>query len=447
MALMAGPAWALIHCVLAQAVTVTAGDRTELRTRVQNDELRFDAETRPTVRLALTTPQTSYSFGYIPTATVLAIGAEDVELIFSQAADASASFRSGHTIFSVSQSGSYGTRNFRAMTVAAPAPTTPGATPPGGTGTTPPGGGTGTTPPGGGTGTPPPGGGTGTPPPGGATPPATGVVPGAQFRLFDTSVTLGSSYSMATIQQIFSRRTTGSISGRYEYGGGIGAESERFLPIRRGPTFTLSVRHTTSPADDFTTIANATSLETGSTMRAQIADLGEQWTHRWAPALVSSFLLGAAVARADSDAFPRRHTEAIVPIGAASLAYTFGLSGGRMRTSSLLQLAPMVDRFSGDFDERVQWLIDLSWTRYRLSLLAHLTGAQSVLPREVFSDTRLLPFNFYSASASVLYRFTRELSVESGLRAAWVRVEGPDPYPLLWSVFVAGTYTLSATYL
>ena len=77
MAVMAGPAWALIHCVLAQAVTVAAGDRTEIRTRVQGSDLRFDAETRPSVRLALTTPRTSYSFGYIPTVTALAFGSAD----------------------------------------------------------------------------------------------------------------------------------------------------------------------------------------------------------------------------------------------------------------------------------------------------------------------------------------------------------------------------------
>src|SRR5687768_2125644 len=112
MALMAGPAWALIHCVLAQAVMVTAGDRTELRTRVQGSDLRFDAETRPFVRLALTTPRTSYSFGYIPTVTALAFGSEDSELIFAQSADANATFRWEHTSFSINQSGSYGTRNF-----------------------------------------------------------------------------------------------------------------------------------------------------------------------------------------------------------------------------------------------------------------------------------------------------------------------------------------------
>jgi hypothetical protein len=434
MALMAGPAWALIHCVLAQAVTVTGGDRTELRTRVQGSDLRFDMETRPFARLALTSPRSTYSFGYIPTLTALAFGSEDAEFIVSQAADANAGFRWQHTSFSISQSGSYGERNFRAMAVAAPTPTTPGTgtpgtTPPGGTGTTPPGG-TGTTPPGG----------TGTTPPGGA--------PSAsQFRLIDQSVTLGASHTQATLQQVFSRRTIGAIIGRYEYGGGIGAESEAFLPIRRGPSLTLSLRRITSPADDFTTIANGTSLETGSTMRAQIVDVGEQWTHRWWPGLVSSFLAGVAAARAESDGFPRRRTTAVVPVGTLSLAYVFGLSGGRMRTASLVQIGPLVDRFTGDFDERLQWLIDVSWTRYRFSLLTHFTGAQSVLPRRVFSNTTLLPFNYYSGSVSALYRFTRELSVESGVRAAWVRVDGPDPYPLLWSVFVAGTYTLSATYL
>jgi hypothetical protein len=81
-----------------------------------------------------------------------------------------------------------------------------------------------------------------------------------------------------------------------------------------------------------------------------------------------------------------------------------------------------------------------------LSLLGNVSGAQSVLPREAFSNTTVLPFNYYSASASVLYRFTRQISAETGLRAAWARTMG-DPYPLLWSVFAAGTYTMNATYL
>ena len=210
---------------------------------------------------------------------------------------------------------------------------------------------------------------------------------------------------------------------------------------------TLSLRQIASPADDFTTVADGAYLETGSTMRAQILDIGEQWTRRWAPQLVSSLLVGVSAVRAESNGFPRRLTTAVVPTSTASLVYSFGLYGGRVRTNSIVQFAPIVDRFTGDFDQRVSWLIDLSWTRYQLSLLANFAGAQSVLPRVAFSNPGLMPFNYYSGSASVLYRFTRELSVESGVRAAWVRVEGPDPYPLLWSLFVAGTYTMTATYL
>lgn len=441
MAAIAGPAWALIHCILAQAVTVTAVDRTEIRTRVQSSILRFDAETRPSVRLQLTSPHSTFSFGYIPTATWLAMGvADEGELIFQQAADASAGYRWEYTSVTLSQSGSYGTRNFRALSVAAPTPVPPtGTTPPGGTGTTPPGG-TGTTPPGGTT--PPPGG--MTPPPGGQTP--QGPLSTAPYQFIDQNITLATSNTRLTLQQVFSTRTFGTLSGGYEYGGGIGAESELFLPLRRGPSATASVRRRASLTDDFTTIADGTSLETGSTMRAQTADLGEQWTHRWQPALVSSLLVGAAVARAESDGLPRRRTSAIVPIGTASLEYGFGLSGGRFRTVSHLQFLPIIDRFTGDFDQRLQWMIDASWTRYQLSLIANFSGAQSVLPRVVFSNTAAQPFNYYSGSASVLYRFTRQASVETGLRGAWVRTEG-NAFPLLWSVFVAGTYALSATYL
>lgn len=210
---------------------------------------------------------------------------------------------------------------------------------------------------------------------------------------------------------------------------------------------TLSVRHRVSLTDDLTTVADGTALETGSTLRAQIVDLGEQWTHHFAPTLVGSFLLGAAAARSEFDGPSRRRTTALVPISTASVDYLFGLAGGSMHVGSFVRLAPLIDRFTGDFDQRLQWIVDVNWTRYRLSLLANLSGTQSVLPRVAFTDTTVLPYNYYSGSASVLYRFTRELSAEAGLRAAWLRTEGPDPYPLLWSVFVAGTYRLSATYL
>ena len=446
MAVIAGPVLAAIH-ILAQAVTVTASDRTELRTRVQASVLRFDAETRPLLRLSMTTPHATYSLGYVPTLTWLAIAVPgEGELILQQGADLSAGYRWQHTSVTITESGAYGTRNFRALSIAAPAPTgaPTGTTPPGGT-TTPPGG-TGTTPPGG-TGTTPPGG-TGTMPPGGQTQTPPGQLGTAQYQLVDENITLVSSQTRATLQHIFSTRTFGTASAGYEYGGGIGANSERFLPIRKGPSATLSLRHRTSLTDDFTTVTDGTSLETGSNQRAQMVDLGEQWTHRWAPAFLTSVLVGASAVWAESEAPTlRRRIDAVVPIATVNLEHGFGLSGGRFRTVGFVQFAPMVDRFTGDFDQRLQWVIDSSWTRYRLSLIGNFTGAQSVLPRVAFSNTRALPFNYYSASASVLYRFDRQLSVEGGVRAAYVRLEGPDPYPLLWSIFVAGTYTMSATYL
>jgi hypothetical protein len=435
MGLIAGPAWALVNCILAQAVMVTAADRTEVRARIQTSDLRFDAETRPSIRLALISPRTTFAFGYVPTVTALAFGVPDEgEIIVTQSGDASAQFRWEHTAFTISESGQYGLRNFRAMSVAAPVPG-------GATGTTPPGGTTGTTPPGG-----------PTPPGTGTTPSPIGPNASSQFQLIDETITLASSQTTATLQQIFSLRTLGTVTAGYEYGGGVDEKSAGFLPIRKGPSATVSFLWRASRADDLSTISDGTSLETGSTLqpgatlRAQIIDLGEKWTRRWAPALTSSFFAGAAAAWSSSDAVPKRETTALVPVATASLEYSFGLSGGRMRSASFLQFAPIIDRFTGDFDQRIQWVFDVAWTRYRLSLLGNFSGAQSVLPREAFSNSTVLPFNYYSGSASVLYRFTRELSAETGLRAAWSRVDGPDA-PLLWSVFVAGTYTFNATYL
>jgi hypothetical protein len=403
---------------------LTASDRTEVRTRVQSSELRFDAETRPSVRLLLTTPRTSYSFGYVPTLTALAFGTSEADFIVLQAADASARFGWERTTFAISESASYGTRNFRAQSVATPAPVPPGAT----TGT-------------------PPGGNTGTPPPGtGTTPTPIGPNTSGQYQLITENIKLVSSQTTSIVQQMFSRRTIGTAMVGYEYGGGIDDRSAQFLPIRKGPSATLSVLTRATRADDLSTITDGTSIETGSTLRAQIVDLGEKWTHRWGPALTGSVFAGGAAAWSYAGGFPKRQTQALVPVGTVSFDFGFGLSGGRMRTATYVQFAPIIDRFTGDFDQRVQWIIDVNWTRYGFSLIGNFSGAQSVLPREAFSNTTVLPFNYYSASASVLYRFTRQISAETGLRAAWARTTG-DPYPLLWSVFAAGTYTMNATYL
>src|SRR5262245_18315077 len=117
MGVIAGPALALDNCILAQAVLLTASDRTEVRARIQASDLGFDVDTRPHFLLWLTTPRPSYSFGYVPTVTALAFGAPEGEVIVLRAADVGAQFRWEHTSFSISESASYGSRNFRAMSL------------------------------------------------------------------------------------------------------------------------------------------------------------------------------------------------------------------------------------------------------------------------------------------------------------------------------------------
>jgi hypothetical protein len=397
---------------------------------VQSTELRHDIDTRPVARLQLTTPTTSYSFGYAPSFTVLALGAEEGDLVVSQSADVSAQVRSERVTFTVSEGASYGQRNFQALIVSGNAGSVPAGTTPG-TGTPP-------------TGTPPPTGGTPPPMGGGGVP--TGQTAG-QLQTLSQTITYGSSISTASLQYLFAPLTLGTALAGYEYSGGFNAASEQFLPVRRGPFATLALRYRATRTDDFTTSTNGSSLDTGSTLHAQIVDVGEEWLHRWDPSVVTTIRAGVALARAEADGVPHRLATGIVPVSSASLLYGFGLAGGKMRTTALLQFAPIIDRFTGDLDQRLQWGIDLNWTRFDWSLLGNLSGAQSVLPSVVFSNTQALPFNYYSGSASVMYRLRRDLSMEGGLRAAWVRVAGDDPYPLLWSVFLAGTYTMHATYL
>src|SRR4051812_9493951 len=108
----------LLPFVLAQAVTVSVGDRSEARARVQTGVTRYDVETRPVVRLDATTRRVGFSLGYSPLLTELNLGDPDAFFVLYHSAFASAGAHWRRTRLSLSQSGSYGRQNFRAAALA-----------------------------------------------------------------------------------------------------------------------------------------------------------------------------------------------------------------------------------------------------------------------------------------------------------------------------------------
>ena len=82
------PAAALLPCLLAQAVTVTVGDRSEVRERIQDQFKRTDLETRPFVRFGFATHRTVLTLGYNPSLTELSVGTTDAQFLVYHTASA-----------------------------------------------------------------------------------------------------------------------------------------------------------------------------------------------------------------------------------------------------------------------------------------------------------------------------------------------------------------------
>ena len=183
-----------------------------------------------------------------------------------QTADVGAAFRWEHTTFSIDENVSYGVRNFRAMAIAPPiglapalrarAHSRPAEAPPRRRPAEAP--------------RRPPGRRHGTP---------------ARSRLRARRRSFASSIRASPWPRRIRRPRSGKDSRgarRVRSSAGtntavVSAPSRKRSSLSaRGPTVTLSLRQIASPADDFTTVADGTSLETGSTMRAQIVDVGEQ---------------------------------------------------------------------------------------------------------------------------------------------------------------------------
>jgi hypothetical protein len=425
---MGGPIGAWMIGILAQAVAVTVGDRTEARTRVDSGHVFIDADTRPSIQLDAWTPRTTFGLGYSPTVTALGINSPNAVVVVVHSAQAVAGYRFERTSFSLGENVTYGRENFRALSIASASQL--GPTPAAGPGTMPPGQ----------TGSPPDPTASGQ---GGQTP-APGATPLPQVQGVDETVVYGSSNTSARIQHAFSRRLGGAVTGSYQISGGLDARSRAAIPVQKGPGAGAGVRYIatlvdtvglTVTGDAIRTEAPATALLPATTTEIRQIGAVVNWAHRWTGQLSGQLFGGAFYERTEQLDPPTEATNDVRPEIGASLNYLTGFQGGHLAVGISSTIAPVIDRFSGLVDERASWATVISWTRGRLTLLGTVAGVESLYAAETAPS-----FLSYAGSAGAIYRLTREWSVDGGVRASWQRSLGVGTLPILWGAFVGITY-------
>jgi hypothetical protein len=419
-----GPLAALLPCLLAQAVTVTVGDRSEARVRIQGDVKRFDVETRPSVRLGIATPRTALTLGYSPGVTELSVGTPDAQLIVYHTGFASGSLRFERTTLSLSQSATYGTQNFSVAAVALAPTAPPQAAPP--TASEP----TQQLPRAPGDSQAPAG------PP--LTPAPSAPVPtpgtGAQVQAVNRTVLFGASSTTAGIQHLVSRRVFAGASGGYDISGGLDEPSRASIPIQKGPFAGARVGYLATRVDNLTTFADARWVKTDDTVDARLYSAGEEWTHRFQPNLSGTLGAGAGFTQIETLVPPVTRTKRLDPAAGAAMTYAFGVRGAHVETSGAVRVSPVIDRFTGGGDQRVAWGLGVTWTERQLTLSGGVSGSRSV------DLTNPNAISAYGGSAGAAYHLTPEWTVETGVRASKQIMAGFEPIPILWGAFVAVGY-------
>jgi hypothetical protein len=377
--------------VLAQVVSLSAGDRTEARARVDQSVVRYDAETLGWVALDATAERTTFDLGYALLLSSLGIGDSDQEFLALHSQFLGLTVRFRRTLLSFQQAASYGEQNFRALSVR---PRTALASRSQAQTSTPDGDRPELAEPGPRVGV------------GGTTPPAE-----AQPILIDRAVRTGSVVGAAGISSLLSRRLEGTAYAGYDYAGGLDDLARLVYPVYYGPFASLGISYRLTPIDRLSTFLTGRRSTNLEGQNASSLVLEERWSRRFSENLDGE--LGLGVSAIDSDVEPEGSSlPPFLPTGFAALAYRSRLALQVSVTTATLFVTPGLDRLTGIIDQRAELRLEQRWSDGDFDLLGALTGSQS-LTTVGFGLTTI------GAEGIAAWRFAPLLAVDAGLRGFW----------------------------
>lgn len=383
--------------ILAQALTVDIGDRSEVRARVSSGLGVLESDTQPFARLRLTSRQADLSVAYSPSITVTPnLATEDPQVLLVHTLSASAPIRFRFTTIQLSQSANYGQLNLSAVPVTSPSALATAAA-------------------------------------GGQADTNTPQQPQTQPAVRDTRtssgiVHYGSLNSAASIGHAINRRTGLGVSAGYQLNGGIDDESQQVFPLQKGPSASVWVSTFTAPDTRLTTTVSGQASENTTGTSAAGTQLTEGVQHNFSKVSQLNVDAGLALWRIDPVSEPVYHS--LIPIGTAQFQVTTPIRQGRVLFRASAYSGPVVDQYNGLIDVRAQVSGQGVWTRRSLGLGASVTGTTSVQ-----SDVQ--QFRSVGTELRVIHTISRAVQISEGVRGAWQEFQDIDVFPLTAGVFVA----------
>ncbi len=232
---------------------------------------------------------------------------------------------------------------------------------------------------------------------------------------------------------VVQRRWALTLSLEYTLNGGTDARSRESIPFQTGLRGAIGAEHALSRRDQLTSSADAFRSYFSSGWEDTLVQGTVAWRRAWGRTLVSTVTGGVGFSTSRDSVTGESRDEAH-PVAAVSVAYTPRASAIDVGLS--VRLSPVIDRLSGQVDERLESVASVAWRPSRaLSVEGQLGAARSVLwDRE---DAVALVYQ----GLLVSFRANDLLKLEGGARGAWTRVRRDDMASLQWVTFVGVTFT------
>jgi len=433
--------------ILAQLITLNAGDRTEVRYIQVDENHRYEAATRPLVGLNFGWKRSSLVLAYTPSFTVTPLESTPRNVLIFQAASLSGSYRWKRTTLTISEGVGYGEYTFQVYAIANPGlpNTTPGTNAMPGTNSTP---GTNPTTPGSNPTTPgsnstTPGTNPTTPGSNPTTPGSTAAMPNGsnnpasqQFRASAKVIHYGSSTTNVGLASALSREVAVGANAGYTIAGGVGdSADDPAYPLIHGANVGAFGSHSLRLNRNNTLGSSIFGSYNVSSLGSQAWGLtaGETWSHRVNPRTTTRLGVGLSLSRFSQNDGLVGYS--VYPTFNAGINYFNRLAGGILTLGASAGSAPYLDPLRATVDPRVNVGVNAGWGKNRFSIGMGAGAAISIAP-----DNNNGAVNSIGASAMMAYRLGAGFSADTGVSAGWQTFEGETIVPASWTGFLGVTW-------
>jgi hypothetical protein len=230
----------------------------------------------------------------------------------------------------------------------------------------------------------------------------------------------------------------------YQLTGGVDSAAQQYLPFQQGSFAETTADYKLYAYDHVATVASGseTSFSAPANTEDVLAQIEEQWRHRWARKTETLLGVGWYVARTRAG-LDQPDLFASNPVAEAAVdqRYVRGANQAELRLD--VRLAPFINRLTGLVDEQIRGVIEGTWTHRRLKLRAFASAAESVDQGTATSA------RYGTAELDAAYRVSEWLTFDGGVRALYQEQNGPSPAgsasPFLASTLSQGVVFVAVT--